>query len=113
MPVSGLHGPHPLTGAGVSNNVKGIGAGAYILGYSDKEGFHVQYAGRSDDDLAGRLQQHTPEYYKEFKYGFLSSAKAAFEKECQLFHDFSPQENKIHPARPRGSNWTCPRGCRL
>jgi len=114
MPNSGLYGPFPLTKDGVSNNVKGIGAGAYALGHSDAQGaFYIDYVGRSDDDLAGRLQQHTPEKYPIFKHAFFNSAKAAFDKECTLYHDFSPPDNKVHPARPRGSNWACPRGCRL
>jgi hypothetical protein len=110
MPNSGLHGPHDLTPIGVSNNVKGIGPGAYALGKVGTDGtFYIDYVGRSDDDLAARLQQHTPERYPKFKYGFLSTAKAAFEKECNLYHDFNPPDNKVHPARPKGTNWSCPR----
>ncbi len=114
MPSSGLYGPHPLTLAGVSANVKGVGPGAYALGKTDANGtFYVDYVGRSDDDLAARLQRHTPEKYPQFKHAFYPSAKAAFEKECNLYHDFNPPDNKVHPARPRGTNWTCPRGCVL
>lgn len=40
-------------------------------------------------------------------------AKAAFEKECALYHDFGgPQgqlDNEVHPARPEGTDWQCPR----
>jgi hypothetical protein len=110
MANSGLHGPYDLTQSGVLNNVKGVGPGAYALGRVGQDGtFYIDYVGRSDDDLAARLQQHTPERYPKFKHGFLSSAKAAFDKECALFHDFSPPDNKVHPARPRGANWSCPR----
>lgn len=110
MAESGLYGPHDLTSSGIENNVKGTGAGAYALGRVGNDGtFYIDYVGRSDDDLAARLQQHVPEPYPKFKYGFLSSAKAAFDKECNLYHDFNPPNNKIHPARPRGSNWTCSR----
>jgi hypothetical protein len=44
----------------------------------------------------------------------IARLKAAFEKECHLFHDFGETslDNKIHPARPSGSNWKCPR-CRI
>src|SRR5690242_4574521 len=103
MANSGLHGPHTLTSVGVSNNVKGIGPGAYALGATnEKNEFVIAYVGRSDDDLAGRLQQHVTEPYLQFKYGFLPSTDEAFYKECRLYHDFSPPDNKVHPARPRG-----------
>jgi hypothetical protein len=36
----------------------------------------------------------------------------AFEKECSLYHDFESQDNLLHPRRPTGSGWLCPR-CRL
>jgi hypothetical protein len=39
----------------------------------------------------------------------LPSAKAAFDKECDLYHDFKPPDNKVHPARQKGANWTCKR----
>jgi hypothetical protein len=104
-----LHGPHSLTAAGVSNNVKGIGPGAYALGNTnEKNVFIISYVGRSDDDLAARLQQHVSEPYLQFKYGFLDTAAAAFDKECRLYHDFDPPDNKVHPARPKNAKWSCP-----
>ena len=112
MANSGLYGPFALTADGVSNNVKGIGPGAYALGSTGDDGiFYISYVGRSDDDLAERLQQHVIEYYPQFKYGFLDTAKAAFEKECHLYHDFNPPDNKVHPAVPKGTNCACPKGC--
>jgi hypothetical protein len=109
MPNSGLFGPYPLTAAGVTAAVKGVGAGAYALGQTHADNlFYVSYVGRSDDDLATRLQQHVPEPYLQFKYGFYPSAKAAFDKECVLFHDFKPPDNKVHPARPKGTKHSCP-----
>jgi len=114
MPNSGLFGPHSLTQAGVAANATGIGPGAYALGHLNQSGtFCISYVGRSDDDLAGRLQQHVPERYTHFKHAFYPSAKAAFDKECTLYHDFEPTDNKVHPARPRNTNWACPRGCAL
>ena len=44
-----------------------------------------------------------------FKYGYSASSQTAFEKECQLFHDISPPGNRLHPARPKGTTWRCPR----
>jgi len=112
MANSGLYGPYPLTANGVAANVKGKGAGAYALGSTDADGvFRIAYVGRSDDHLAGRLQQHVLEPYLQFKHAFFPSAKAAFDKECWLYHTFTPPDNKVHPARPRNANWSCP-GCK-
>lgn len=47
-----------------------------------------------------------------FKFSFAASPKAAFEKECINYHDFSPRGNTVHPDRPNGSGWKCPR-CRI
>ena len=109
MPNSGLSGPFPLTSAGVSKNVSRTSPGAYALGRVDEQNtFHIRYVGRSDDDVAGRLQQHVPESYTHFKFDYFPSAKTAFEKECRLYHDFEPVDNKVHPARPKNANWSCP-----
>ncbi len=94
--------------------------GAYVLGYvktekkKDREvkTFIVKYVGRSDDDLNGRLRKWVDKY-KRFKYGYFDSPKAAFEKECKIYHDFGEKDdldNDIHPARPENANWKCP-GC--
>lgn len=113
MPSSGLNGPFSLTSDGVAGAVTRISAGAYVLGRILANGnFQIDYAGRSDGDVAGRLQQHVPERYTHFKFGYFASAKAAFEKECRLYHDFDPPDNKVHPARPQGSDWKCP-VCRI
>jgi hypothetical protein len=108
MPSSGLKGPYPLTAKGVSDNVTRKSAGAYALGKYDNSIFNIHYVGRADEDVANRLQDHVTEWYPHFKYDYFPSAKAAFEKECRLYHDFEPGDNKIHPARPKNSNWSCP-----
>lgn len=109
-PIGLPHGPYPLTSDSVSKNVTSTSPGAYVLGRLGNDGvFYIGYAGRSDDDVAARLTQHVPEPYPQFMFGYYLSAKAAFEKECHLYHDFSPGDNKVHPARPRGTNWKCPR----
>lgn len=108
MANSGLSGPYGLTINGVAAAVKQNSAGAYMLGKTENGAFAVHYVGRSDTDVAGRLQQHVSEWYPEFKFGYLPSANAAFEKECNLYHDFDPPDNKVHPARPSNANWSCP-----
>ncbi len=108
MASSGLDGEYPLTESGIDTNVSRTSAGAYALGRTKDEKYLISYVGRSDDDVNARLKQHVNDYDR-FKYGYFSSAKAAFEKECNLYHDFTPFDNKIHPARPNNSNWSCPR----
>lgn len=108
-PIGLSTGVYPLTSGGVSNAVQHKSPGAYVLGNLGTDGiFYIDYAGRSDDDVACRLQQHVLESSPQFVYGYLSSAKAAFEKECHLYHDFTPPRNKVHPARTKGATWNCP-----
>ncbi len=107
MPTTGLHGPHPLTRDAINTNVTRTSAGAYALGKTKDGTFLVSRVGRADKDLAKRLGDYIGQY-AQFKYGYLGSPKAAFEKECGLYHDFSPPGNSYHPDRPDDTNWACP-----
>jgi hypothetical protein len=110
MASTGLDGPFPLTKDGVANAVTKVSPGAYALGHTDQGdgSFIIEYVGRSDDDLADRLQDHVPEPYKQFKAKYFPSAEEAFYKECRLYHDFPNSNNKVHPARTKGKIWSCP-----
>jgi hypothetical protein len=114
MANAGLLGPHPLTPAALDQTLSEIGPGAYALGKISKDGktFLISYVGRSDNDLRKRLKDWIGTY-PQFKYGYFATAKDAFRKECNLFHDFGETtlDNPAHPARPSGTSWTCPR-CR-
>ena len=112
MAKTGLLGPYQLTYDGIESAVTRKSAGVYVLGYTSAEGlFRIHYIGRSDSDVRDTLRRYIGSN-TAFKYGYFSSAKAAFEKECALYHDFSPPGNKIHPDRPKGTSSTCPR-CRF
>jgi hypothetical protein len=117
MPSTGLHGPWPLTEKDIDAVVRGVGAGAYALTREGTEPtFIVNYVGRSDNDLRGRLKQWVNSRYTHFKYGFLPTSTDAFLKECHLYHDFGGPEgkldNEMHPARAQGTTWSCPSvGC--
>jgi hypothetical protein len=117
MTATGLFGNYALNNATIDAVVKGIGPGAYALG-GDTGGrvLNVRYVGRSDNDLSGRLKQWVGQGYTHFQYAFFPTSKDAFDKECQLYHEFGGSlrlDNKVHPARPQGSSWTCPvLGCR-
>jgi hypothetical protein len=107
MPTSGLNGPYPLTDDDINKNVTRTSPGAYALGYSANGSFYIDYVGRSDGDVNKRLHDHVGKY-RQFKFDYFGSAKAAFQKECHLYHDFTPKDNKAHPARPTNSGWSCP-----
>lgn len=107
-PMGLPHGPFPLTGAGVKN-VLFTGPGAYALGKRGDDGvFYIDYVGRADDDVARRIGEHVAESSPQFHFTYCPSAEAAYEKECQLYHDFPTTKNIYHPAKPKGSNQKCP-----
>lgn len=106
---TGLQGPFRLSFDGVDAEVKQKSPGVFALGYEDPQGrFCINHVGRSDSDIRGRLLD-TIGSSTLFKYGYSASAQTAFEKECQLFHDIAPPGNRVHPARPKGATWRCPR----
>ena len=107
MAITGLSKALSLSADVINRNVAVNQIGAYALGYTSDNIFYVQYVGRSDSDLNGRLLQHDG-VYSQFMYGYYYSSKAAYEKECRLYHQFTPPDNDIHPARPSGTNHTCP-----
>jgi len=112
MPQTGLNGPYALDNETIDRVVTRTSPGAYALGYVENNSFYVQYVGRSDDNINQRLKQHVGEYPR-FKFDYFGSPKAAFEKECNLWHDWGGPEgslaNKSHPDRPDGTDWKCPR----
>ena len=109
---TGLLGPYRLTFDGINNAVARRSAGVFALGHKDPSGnFQVKHVGRSDTDIRSKLCECIGSDIL-FKFGFYGSAKAAFEKECELFHDFSPPGNRIHPGRSKATMWECPR-CRI
>jgi hypothetical protein len=109
---TGLLGPYRLTFDGINNAVSRRSAGVFALGRNDPSGnFQVKHVGRSDTDIRNRLCECIGSDTL-FKFRFYGTAQGAFEKECELFHDFGPPGNRIHPGRTKGSKWECPR-CRI
>lgn len=109
MPTLKMNGSYKLD----SETINKTSSGNYALGYTKDKTFYVKYISRSDSDLRVRLLSHVLNgRYKEFEYSYATSAKTAFEKECQNFHDFGGIENldnDIHPDRPSNSkDWECP-----
>jgi hypothetical protein len=109
MIKTGLSGPYRLSFDDIDAVVARKSAGVYALGYADGQGrFCVNHVGRSDVDLRARLLGYIGSDAL-FKYRYCSAAQTAFEKECELFHDFAPPGNRLHPDRPKGTTWRCPR----
>lgn len=108
MAKTGLIGPYRLTFDGINEVVIGTMPGVYALGHHDVQGhFCVSRVGRSDGNIRTELCNFIGSETL-FKFDVMSSSQAAFEKECALYHDFSPRGNLVHPARPAGTTWTCP-----
>ena len=119
MPSTGLGKHYSLDNETVDSVVKKKSAGVYVLGHIKTEKknkkevktFIVEYVGRADDDVNDRLKKWVGTYPK-FKFGYYTSPKAAFEKECSIYHDFGGKkilDNDIHPDRPKNKDWQCPR----
>ena len=101
IPQTGLRGSYTLDDETINRVVTRTSAGAYALGRVADNTFYVSYVGRSDSDINGRLHDWVDSYSK-FKFEYYDSPKAAFEKECNLYHDFGEKEtldNDIHPQR--------------
>ena len=111
MALLNMSGPYKLDKQTIDQQVARTSPGNYALGKkNDKGTFLVGYVGRSDSDVNARLKSWVGETTRPlFKYSYAGSAKAAFEKECENYHDFDPPGNDTHPDRPDGSGWKCPR----
>jgi len=112
MPSLGMQGTYNLTSTEIDSYVTRTSPGNYALGYVKDKTFFVKYVGRSDSDVNSRLKSHASQTkYKSYKFSYATSPKAAFEKECQNFHDFGGSknlDNTIHPDRPNNNGWKCP-----
>jgi hypothetical protein len=112
MVSTGLDGPYVLTSSKIDEVVTRISPGTYVLDRKNESGtFIVCYVGRSDDNINQRLKDWVNSRYLRFKFGYFGSPKAAFEKECKIYHDFGESEkldNQVHPARLEDSDWKCP-----
>lgn len=110
MPISGLHGPYILDDANIATAVTRRSPGAYALGRYTAEGFALKWVGRSDIDVAGVLKAHIGTW-PHFKFRYFDAPEMAFDKECEIFHDFLAHglERHTHPVRATGTEWTCPR----
>ncbi len=108
---TGLRGPFPLASDAIEEELVDLCPGAYALGFTDHLGrFSITYVGSAGDDLKAKLRGHIGTA-SQFKFRHFADQRQAFERECEMFHQFMPSGNFLHPSRPQGEDWTCPR-CR-
>ena len=113
-PSANGKGPHSLTLEKIAEVVAETSPGSYTLGHVRENGFCALYVGRADDDVAKQLRSWARQHplYKAFVFSYAPSSRAAFDKECEDFHDFGGTErldNVGHPRRPAMADWLCPR----
>lgn len=109
MASLGMQGPYKLDTETIEAKVTRTSPGNYALGRK-KGTFLVGYVGRSDSDVRARLKSWVGKTRRPlFKFSYATSPKAAFDKECENYHDFNPPDNDVHPDRPDGTDWHCPR----
>jgi hypothetical protein len=109
-----IEGPYSLTAQKIAEVVTRTSAGNYALGHVRENGFCVLYVGRSDDDVGKRLRSWASQHprYKAFVFSYAPNPRAAFDKECEDFHDLGGTEaldNVAHPQRHAKTDWLCPR----
>jgi hypothetical protein len=106
----GMDGSFALTEETINEKVKLVSPGNYVLGRINEYGtFLIGHIGRSDENLNAKLKSWIGKTRKPFfKFRYAPSAKAAFGKQCDNYHDFCEGKG-VHPERPEGSDWSCPR----
>lgn len=108
---TGLRGPFALAADSIAEEVVDNCPGAYALGFIDHLGrFAITFVGSAGEDLKSELKARIGTA-PQFKFRHFALQSQAFEKECEMFHHFMPAGNFLHPSRPPGSDWICPR-CR-
>ena len=108
---TGLRGPFTLAADAIDEELVDDCPGAYALGFIDQLGrFSITFVGSAGEDLKSALKERIGTA-PQFKFKHFAQQRQAFEKECEMFHQFMPMGNFLHPSRPPGTDWTCP-NCR-
>lgn len=103
---------YPLTKEGIMIIPEDIEHGNYRIGIRSTlfGHFHVKYIGRADDGLRPRMRQHLNDKIKKliddnpgnvfFDFNEQNNELDSYHRECRDFHDFDPDLNENHPAKP-------------
>ena len=109
-----MEGPFKFNNETIQSIMLGSRIGNYCLVREDEINLHglhrVHYVGRSDTDLKEELLNTLKNHpYPYFYYRYAESVREAFDIECYEYHQLVPEnlDNKIHPAKPVGTNLTC------
>jgi hypothetical protein len=112
MPSLDMKGPYRLTPEAIERAITAIQPGTFAIGYVKENGaFVIRYVGRSGTDVRKAVREQQADPTSWFKWSPAVSDKAAFDKECKVYHDFGEDavlENEGHPEPPRNSPWACP-----
>lgn len=105
---------YPLTIEGLEAIPEEIVHGNYRIGTLGSlfGAFHVKYIGRADHGLKERVSDHLDDFIKDlieknpgnvyFSFNDEINELDAYHRECQDYHDFVPELNDYHPAKPEG-----------
>ncbi|MGY8999350.1 MAG: hypothetical protein ACKVIK_05470 [Rhodospirillales bacterium] len=113
---AGLGKPMPLNEKTiikeVDNSTDWSSASVFVLGGVRKGAdgtprFQIRRVSHVDGDLGIALRSHIGKF-TGFRFKFFRSTHNAYDRECQIYHDFKPRENKEHPNRPKNTKFTCP-----
>jgi hypothetical protein len=100
MALAGLQGPFTLNKDALRIKVTAKFPGTFVLGHTDEQGtFIVECLGRSNDDVKQTLQDHLVDGHEQFAFEYYFSARGAFEKESDLYHDHMAAGDTPHPGR--------------
>ncbi|MFC2059050.1 hypothetical protein ACFLTS_05400 [Chloroflexota bacterium] len=109
MASLGMEGPYNMDIATIEAHIAQMSPGNYALGRENEKGqFLIGCVGRSDSDIGTGLKLWVGRTDRPlFKFSYAISAEAAFEKECDNYHDFKRSTKEAHPNRPVGTNFRC------
>jgi hypothetical protein len=110
-----MEGPYSLNKENVEKYVFSK-PGVYYLAYTENDKEVVYCVGRSNDNLKQHLIDFLPEdgfadetkkdLYKLY-LEYASTAKSAYELECQWYHKYATGSADVHPAKTHPT-WICP-----
>ena len=84
-----MNGPYDYDVATLEKTITHTQPGNYALGYLDSENnFIIEYVGKSDSDVRGRLKEHLSSKYKMFKFCHTISQKASYLKEVSEIRNY-------------------------
>ncbi len=100
-------GPFPLNRENIDSLLFLESPGTYALGTMSSKGvLEIEYVGRADKNVNKSLKEYIG-HYTHFAVTKHASVHEAHEHECQLYHDFGPPDNRIHPRPPEGDGGGC------